>query len=128
MRDMTVRFLDPLHVWQEDDTWVRSLIDFRVGVTDGADPEEIFTVPMAFRSDYASVPKVPFLYEKFGGVGKLAAFFHDYLYSKDYTGGHDRKWCDAAFHHALLATGVDAATAQAMYEGVWDGGEPHWKT
>lgn len=128
MRDMIVRLPDPLYIEQLDDVWIQSLEDYRLCVTDGTDPEETIIIPAGFKSDYASVPKIPGLYERFGGIGKKAAFGHDFGYSKEYTGGHDRKWWDAYFHHALLATGINPDVARQMYEGVRIGGDSHWRT
>ena len=38
-------------------------------------------VPAGFETDYASVPRLPFVYLLFGGVGDEEAVLHDYLYT-----------------------------------------------
>lgn len=128
MRNMTVSYPDPLYIEQLDDVWVQLLADWRIVVKDGNEPEEIIIVPKGFKSDYASVPKVPGIYERYGGKGKKPALGHDFGYSKKYIGGHDRKWWDAYFHHGLLAIGIDEDIARQMYEAVRIGGDAHWKT
>lgn len=40
----------------------------------------LIVVPAGFVTDFASVPRLPFSYWLFGGVGQAAAVVHDYLY------------------------------------------------
>lgn len=78
------------------------------------------TVPAGFRTDYASVPRLPLAFLFFGDRGKRAAVLHDFLYS----GGLavDRETADAIFAEALTATGYSAFTVWAMHQGVRMGG------
>lgn len=82
-------------------------------------------VPIGFSSDYASVPRAPLVYELFGGDigGDPAAVLHDFLYS---TRKYPRAKCDAVFHEALIACGVPAWKAWAMWAGVRAGGGSHY--
>lgn len=86
---------------------------------------KIVTVPAGFISDYASVPRVPVVFEIFGGdIGdNPAAVVHDFLYSQ---GLVPRADCDAVFREALRACGMSAWRATAMYWGVRIGGESHY--
>lgn len=125
---MTVKYPDPLYIEQLDDVWVQGLADFRLIILEEGQPDTVIIVPKGFKSDYASVPKWPLVYERFGGRGKKPAYGHDFGYSLLYTGDKDRKWWDAYFHHGLLAIGINSADADAMYEGVRIGGDSHWRT
>jgi hypothetical protein len=84
-------------------------------------------VPAGFISDFASVPRVPIVFEMFGGdIGDdPAAALHDYLYS---TRKYPRETCDAIFKEALRACGVSAWRAYAMWLGVRAGGDSHYAT
>jgi hypothetical protein len=82
-------------------------------------------VPIGFSTDYASVPRVPGVFELFGGdIGDdPAAVVHDYLYS---LGKYPRDVCDAVFREALIACGVPAWKAYVMWLGVRVGGGSHY--
>ena len=41
----------------------------------------VIVVPAGFITDFASVPRLPFVYMFFGGVGDEAAVLHDWLYA-----------------------------------------------
>lgn len=61
----------------------------------------VVVVPAGFETDLASVPRLPFAYLLFGGVGDPAAVVHDYAYS-----GRERitrAQADALFREALAA-------------------------
>ena len=79
------------------------------------------TVPKDFRTDYASVPRLPLAYLAVGGKGTRAAVVHDWLYSGGL--GVTRETADAVFKEALLASGYSGFTAALMYAGVRFGGE-----
>lgn len=82
-------------------------------------------VPSGFVTDYASVPRLPVVFELFGGdIGdEPAAVVHDFLYSQ---GIVPRAKCDAVFREALRACGVSAWRAWAMWAGVRAGGASHY--
>lgn len=62
---------------------------------------QIITAPAGFETDLASVPRLPFAYLLFGGVGDPAAVMHDFAYSGK--AGLSRGQADALFREALAA-------------------------
>lgn len=72
------------------------------------------TIPRAFETDFASVPRLPIAFWLTGGVGDRAAVLHDYLYSVQ----APRPWADLVYRAALKAEGVWAWRRQLMYLGV----------
>lgn len=81
-------------------------------------------VPKGFRTDFASVPRLPLAYMLTGGKGSRAAVVHDYLYS----GGIkvSRAQADKVLREALQASGYGWFTVALMYAGVRLGGAPHF--
>lgn len=47
----------------------------------------LICVPPGYVTDFASVPRIPFIYWLFGGLGDREAVLHDFLYSKPHTTG-----------------------------------------
>lgn len=72
-------------------------------------------VPEAYITDFASVPRLPIIFDFLGDIGQSAATVHDYLYDN---GTISRKQIDKVFHRALLDTGVGKVRAFLMYKGV----------
>lgn len=72
-------------------------------------------VPIGFRTDFASVPRLPLAFLLFGGVADEAAVVHDFLYS---TGACSRKLADEVFAEASKACGVAAWRRWPMWLGV----------
>ena len=68
-------------------------------------------VPTGFVTDFASVPRAPFTYWLFGGVGDEAAVIHDYLYEKALV---TRDLADLVYGEALEACGVARWRRAAM--------------
>ena len=89
-----------------------------------------FTVPAGFITDFASVPRIPLIFDMFGDRADLAATLHDWLYTADPTTKlhpvPDRLTADNLLREACLAQGVDKFVADALYEGVRVGGASHW--
>ena len=54
----------------------------------------IWTVPAGFLFDGASVPRIPFVYARYGNTAQEGALLHDYLYR---TKKSSRKTADRAF-------------------------------
>lgn len=71
------------------------------------------TVPKGFPTDFASVPRVPFIYEALGGLAHYAATIHDWLYT--HPAYISREDADAVFREAAIASGVPRWKAQLMY-------------
>lgn len=86
--------------------------------------QRVFTVPQGFVTNFASVPKIPGVYELFGGVGDAAAALHDWLYT---THPVDRAEADSVLREALRVQGVAEWKADAMYDAVRCFGEGHWE-
>lgn len=83
------------------------------------------TVPIGFITDFASVPRVPFVFDWLGDRGHLAATLHDWLYSTPHPLPH-REAADDILYEALLAQGVGEIEATLIYEGVRIGGGSHY--
>lgn len=83
----------------------------------------VITVPQGFPTDLASTPRIPLIYEAFGGVATMAAVVHDYLYT---SGRESRAVADAVLREAAGATGVAWWRRWAMYVGVRLGGSRHY--
>lgn len=81
------------------------------------------SVPAGFITDFASVPRLPFLYLSEGGKGNKAAVIHDWLYSSQSV---DRKTADSVLEEALIASGYSSFTAGIFYAAVRVGGGSHW--
>lgn len=80
-------------------------------------------VPRLFVTDFASVPKIPLVYEALGGIAQMPAVIHDYLYS---TGQVSRELADRVLLEAMTATEVPWLKRQLIYAGVRVGGGSHY--
>ena len=79
-------------------------------------------VPEGFVTDFASVPRIPILFDLLGDQGQMAAALHDWLY----TAPHplpSREHADDVLKEALIAQGMDEAEAILMFLGARLGGE-----
>lgn len=87
------------------------------------------TIKKDFVTDLASVPKIPFAYLLYGGIGNYPATTHDGLYSKselveviDLDTGfpyeYDRLWADTVFKLGLEERGINAFKYNPMYWAV----------
>jgi hypothetical protein len=83
----------------------------------------IVTVPAGFVTDFASIPRLPFVYLAEGGKGNRAAVVHDWLYSSQ---AFDRATADQVLREALIASGYSKVTAGLFYAAVRVGGGSHW--
>lgn len=81
--------------------------------------------PKGFVTDYASVPRIPFVFAATGNTGHKAAVIHDYLYTDGKKNGWSRKAADLVFYDALLETEPQWRAA-LMYAGVRVGGWRPW--
>ena len=80
-------------------------------------------VPAGFKTDFASVPRLPVVFLAFGGRASRASVVHDWLYS---TYLLSKELSDKVFLEAMLITGVPIEIAHEMYTGVYTFGLPHW--
>lgn len=102
-----------------DDTWAVLKEDFIVkyyGFT--------FVIEAGFKTDFASVPRLPLIYPLFANKARKSAVFHDWLYQNK---PFSRKAADDAFLCAMESEGLGWATRQAMYRGVRLGGGLYWE-
>lgn len=79
----------------------------------------IFVVPSGFVTDFASVPRLPFLYDIAGDTGHASAVIHDYLYRTSHL---PRDVCDDVLLEALKVEGTPRWRRYLMYWGVRLGG------
>ncbi len=103
-------------------------------IIDGRLPSQrIFRVPPGYKTDFASVPRLPLIYLSYANKAHLAALAHDYLYAE---GGleADREYADHVFLQGMLDTLVPSgdnslteADAYAMFRAVRTFGAPHFK-
>lgn len=75
----------------------------------------VVLVPAGFRTDLASVPRLPGLYLTLGGLAHAPAAIHDYLYAH---GSLSRRQADLLFLEACEVVGVPQWKASLMYFGV----------
>lgn len=83
-----------------------------------------FTVPAGFKTDLASVPRIPIVYELAGDTSSKAAVVHDFLYTSKIVA---RSMADAILREASAVTCVPAWRRSLMYYGVRAFGWSHWK-
>ena len=83
----------------------------------------IIEVPVGFETDFASVPRLPFVYLAVGGCGEEAATIHDYLYRYQAV---SRSVADSIFYEALRECGISWVQARTMYLGVRAFGWAHY--
>jgi Protein of unknown function (DUF1353) len=84
----------------------------------------IFTVPVGFRTDLASVPRLPLAYLLAGGRASEAAVVHDFLYRSHLV---PRRLADGVFREAAAVTGVPAWLRWLMWAAVRAFGWRHWE-
>lgn len=77
------------------------------------------SVPGGFDTDFASVPRLPFMYWLLGGRANQAAVIHDYLYR---TAIVTRAQADRVFAEAAGVEGVSWLARWTMWTGLRVGG------
>jgi hypothetical protein len=82
----------------------------------------IVEVPAGFRTDFASVPRVPIVYMAWGDRAHHEAVIHDYLYRIDSAPFVARSVADRVFLEAMCARGKSCGVRWPMYLGVRLGG------
>lgn len=81
------------------------------------------TVPIGFKTDLASIPRVFRAAIPTNGKHRLAAVIHDYLYSSK---KESRGICDKVFLEAMVISGVPWWKRKLMYRAVRLGGWMSW--
>lgn len=115
-------FLTPLRMEKADDEsdqWI--LTDSLIYQSDVA--KQTFVVPKDFRTDLASVPRLPIVFWLTGATSEKAAVVHDWLYS---TRTVSRKMADEVLAEASKVMGVPAWRRGLMWLGVRVGGGAYW--
>lgn len=82
----------------------------------------VIIVPAGFVTDFASVPRLPFMYWFFGGKADRAAVVHDLLYRWGEPLGISRWEADMIFLEAMEAMGMSFTVRYPMTWGVVIGG------
>lgn len=116
-------FLTPLRMEKADDAsdqWI--LTDSLIYQSDVA--KQTFVVPRGFRTDLASVPRLPVIFWLTGATSDKAAVVHDFLYS---TRTVPRKMADDVLAEASKVMGVPAWRRGLMWLGVRIGGGAYWE-
>jgi hypothetical protein len=85
---------------------------------------EVYTVPAGFKTDFASVPRLPVLWLALGDTAREAGTLHDWLYTAPHP--TDRATADALLREAAISTGWGAIRAQALCIGVRTFGAAFW--
>lgn len=85
--------------------------------------EQTFTVPAGFLTDFASVPRIPFVYAAVGDCAHEAATLHDWLYTFS---DLKRSAADAVLKEAMVVSGVTPFRCVAIYIAVRLFGASHW--
>jgi hypothetical protein len=78
--------------------------------------------PSFFETDFASVPRVPFIYEAWGDRAHREAVLHDYLYRIDSKPIVTYSQANNVFLEAMKSTGKSFTVRYGMYWGVVLGG------
>lgn len=94
-------------------------------------------IPDGFQCDFCSVPRLPFIYSKWGDKAHHEGTLHDYCYRADceiydkvlkrWVIGMPRAEADALFCKAILLRGYGKDIAYPMWLAVRLGGWPHYQ-
>lgn len=112
------QFLTPLRVEQvtEDDWRLTHSLRYWSAILD-----RMVVVPAGFVTDFASVPRLPFIFWFAGDTAKAPAVIHDWFYRTN-TEDITRATADAVFSEAMEAKGYWKIRTWAMWAGVRIGG------
>jgi len=75
-----------------------------------------------FETDFASVPRIPVIYEAWGDRAHREAVLHDAMYRKDFPGNISFSMANKVFLEAMESTGKPFYIRWPMYLGVCAGG------
>jgi hypothetical protein len=111
-----LKFATDLRVTKrEDGRWVLLAPITYYDVPDIGD----ITVPEGFDTDFASVPRLPFMFWLLGDRADYAAVLHDYLYRY---AAYSRSVADAAFRYVAEQERVSWLARWTMWAGLRMGG------
>lgn len=111
---LKAEFLNPLRAEQLDHKRWRLLEDLRYI---SAYARTLFVVPSGFVTDFASVPRLPFVYLFAGNTAHRPAVVHDWLYQL-HPPGITRSDADRIFLEAMSAERLDVPRRYLMWIGV----------
>ena len=83
---------------------------------------QTLVIPVGFRNDLASIPRMLRGLVPQVGRHRSAAVIHDWLYQNQHIHNYSRAQCDAIFSEAMKASGVPWHRRAMMYRGVRMGG------
>lgn len=83
-------------------------------------------VPAGFQTDGSSVPRVPIIYERFGGLGPREGVIHDYLFRANSIPCVSFMEANNVFKEAMDARNKPFDVRWGMYIGVCVGGYPSY--
>lgn len=118
-----------------DDLVVKLLVDDKDGVwqltqkfsyqSDLA--KTTFEVPVGFKTNFCSVPRVPGVYDILGDRARKSGTVHDFLYTWPHPPGVNRTLADQVLREMLEVDGLNTLEADAFYAAVRIAGESHWE-
>lgn len=114
------QFLDALCVTEIDDR-IFQVCDHAFRYQ--SDIAGLLTVPVGFKTDFASVPRIGIIYAMLGDTAHEPAVVHDWLY---YSGLISRKESDQVLLEAMAVIGLPAWRRWPIYWGVRMGGWYAW--
>jgi len=113
-------FLDPLVVLEVDDAMFQVYDHpFRYQ----SDIAGLITVPVGFITDFASVPRIGWIFALLGDIAHQPALIHDWLYFSALTTRHV---ADDVLLEAMAVSNISLLKRQAIYHGVRFGGWQAW--
>lgn len=83
----------------------------------------LITVPVGFQTDFASVPRIPFIFDELGEDANKPSVVHDWLY---YSALFTKEISDKILLEAMGAIGMSAFRKYPIYWGVVIGGKAAW--
>ena len=75
------------------------------------------------RTDFMTVPRIPFVFDALGDRCMKSGVIHDYIYQ---THEVERETADKLLQEMLLVEGMSRIEADACFLAVRVGGESHW--
>lgn len=122
------QFLDSLVVEEiSDKIWRIIDHDFRyqsdLGNATKTNPPWVIRVPIGFETDFASIPRVPLIYDTLGDTAHKGATIHDFLY---FSAICTRKMADDVLLEAMGVLGMPWWRRWPIYLGVRIGGWLAW--
>jgi hypothetical protein len=97
-------------------TWFQTESNESIGESDKVEDERLFY------TDFASVPRIPVVYNLWGDRAHREAVLHDYVYCKNSIPILTRSEADSVFLEAMKSTGKPIYIRYPMYLGVRIGG------